>query len=356
MHAYFSLERHHTVDSFQTGVRQVCGNYIVRSAATGDGLNPGEFPFVARTGLLRQPGTEIAYVRLGGLEVERTSAQIRSDDVNHFVFTMQLSGVADMAQGRGTAHLRPNDIFVSDATRPSRFCFAGGEVEQVSLHIPRNEALGRFDKLLGQPSFVRGDSGFAVALRVLLQRLIWQMAQTGVAPATGPATILATGPATENDERRADDHASWLGHETSEKFQDAFFSVLASALLDAKSFGSNAPREQHDRLYNEALCIIHQKANDPNFGPGQLCVALGVSPRQLQRSFLRFGESARDQLLSFRLERARRRIQIDPARTVTEIAYASGFNDLSFFYRAYRKQFGVAPGERRLSAISQTLT
>ncbi|MDR3468151.1 MAG: helix-turn-helix domain-containing protein [Xanthobacteraceae bacterium] len=334
MHVVFTPTLHRTVDSFQSGVRQVCGNYIVRSASGGGSSDIGQFPFAARTGLLRRDGMELAYVRLPDLEIERTAAQIRTDFVDHFVFTMQLSGAAEMAQGTATAHLRPNDIFISDATRPSRFRFASGAVEQISLHVPRSEGLGRFGRLLDAPALIRGHSGFAIALKVLLQRVTRQMTDAGA------ATVV------DGDDDPADQSSGWFENDTPERLREALFSVLASALLDAKA-GGNAPREKHDRLYEEALCVIHRKANDPGFGPGQLCDELGASPRQLQRSFARHGDSAREQLLSTRLDRARRRILTDPGLTVTEIAYASGFNDLSFFYRAYRRQFGVAPGERR---------
>ncbi len=332
MHAVFAPTVHRTVGSFQNGVRQVCGNYLVRSGFEDQGSDA--FPFAAHTGLLRQHGMELAYVRLPGMEVERTRDQIRSDFVDHFVFTMQLSGAADMVQGAGAAHLRPHDIFISDATRPSRFHFASGAVEQISIHIPRSDGIGRLGRLLDAPALIHGDSGFAIALRVLLQRATWQITNAGVAMA-------------DNDDalHLGDAHSAPDRNEASLRFQEAFFSVLTSALLDAKA-GGHAARDKHDRLYDAALCVIHQKASDPNFGPGQLCAELGVSPRQLQRSFVRHGDSARDQILITRLGRAHRRLLTERAATVTQIAYACGFNDLSFFYRAYRRQFGTTPGQR----------
>ncbi|WP_022722832.1 helix-turn-helix domain-containing protein [Rhodopseudomonas sp. B29] len=328
MHAVFAPSSHRTVDSFQSGVRQVCGNYAVRckSSSVGRGIDG----FGAHTGLLRQAGTEIAYVRLSGLEVQRSDAQIRRDFVDHFVVTMQLSGVAEMTQGATLAHLRPNDVFVSDATRSSRFRF-DRESEQVSLHIARSDALTRFGRLIEGPVLIPGSSGFAIAMRVLLQRMIWQTAH-------GDDSVVAG-----DDDGVA---PAWFGHDTPDQYREALFSVLTSALVDARSGGA-AHREPHDHIYDKALCIIHQQANDPAFTPGRICDELGISPRQLQRSFARHGDSARDQILSTRLERARRRIQSEPELTVTEAAYGCGFSDLSFFYRAFRRQFGSAPGERR---------
>ena len=35
---------------------------------------------------------------------------------------------------------------------------------------------------------------------------------------------------------------------------------------------------------------------------------------------------------------------------VTEIAYAAGFSDLSYFSRCFRRRFGITPSDRRAAA------
>jgi AraC-like DNA-binding protein len=38
---------------------------------------------------------------------------------------------------------------------------------------------------------------------------------------------------------------------------------------------------------------------------------------------------------------------VEGRATVTEIAYATGFSDLSYFSRAFRRRFGMTPRDRR---------
>lgn len=73
----------------------------------------------------------------------------------------------------------------------------------------------------------------------------------------------------------------------------------------------------------------------------------GVSVRSIFRYFHQVhGESPRSYLKRVRLERARAMLA-DPAasRTVTEVAFACGFNSLGHFARAYMKSFGEFPSD-----------
>jgi AraC family transcriptional regulator, positive regulator of tynA and feaB len=97
------------------------------------------------------------------------------------------------------------------------------------------------------------------------------------------------------------------------------------------------------------LRAIDLYAGDPEFGPSELAGHLGVSLRKLQREFRRIEDTPRRKLMSTRLARAhealrRRSTEVAP-RTVSEIAYEHGFNDLSYFYREFRKRYGFAPGD-----------
>jgi len=74
-----------------------------------------------------------------------------------------------------------------------------------------------------------------------------------------------------------------------------------------------------------------------------------LTPRQVQRLFAREGMYFSDFVREQRLMRARAMLA-DPAqrhRRVLEIALDSGFDDVSAFSRAFRRQFGMSPGEAR---------
>lgn len=63
------------------------------------------------------------------------------------------------------------------------------------------------------------------------------------------------------------------------------------------------------------------------------------------------GESPGDFLRTMRLQRAKRLLE-SRAGNVSEIAYEVGFNNLSFFSKCYREQFGISPGESISSHVT----
>ncbi len=67
------------------------------------------------------------------------------------------------------------------------------------------------------------------------------------------------------------------------------------------------------------------------------------------------GETPFEFIRRIRLEKAATLLRMEPGKTVTEIALASGFNDLSVFSRNFRDFFGISPtGWRKKSNNHQT--
>lgn len=61
------------------------------------------------------------------------------------------------------------------------------------------------------------------------------------------------------------------------------------------------------------------------------------------------GESFSQYLLRYRIEQACDHLA-DPAARAKDVAYAVGFNDVSYFTRAFKRQLGVSPGKYRATA------
>lgn len=75
----------------------------------------------------------------------------------------------------------------------------------------------------------------------------------------------------------------------------------------------------------------------------------GVSPSYIRAMFEQEGLSFTDYVLGLRLERVFQRLS-SPAhahKKVADIIYDAGFNNPSWFYRAFRRRFGLTPGEAR---------
>ncbi|WP_234273274.1 helix-turn-helix transcriptional regulator [Billgrantia zhangzhouensis] len=75
----------------------------------------------------------------------------------------------------------------------------------------------------------------------------------------------------------------------------------------------------------------------------------GISPDYVRALFKRQGTSFTDHLLELRLQRAYRQLagQRRGGRPIVDVAYSSGFNNLSWFYRAFRQRFGMTPKDAR---------
>jgi AraC-like DNA-binding protein len=79
---------------------------------------------------------------------------------------------------------------------------------------------------------------------------------------------------------------------------------------------------------------------------------LGVTPRYVQMMFEREGTTFSEYVVRQRLSRAYR-ILTDPRfldRTITTIAFDVGFGNLSYFNRAFRRNYSATPSEVRASA------
>lgn len=80
-----------------------------------------------------------------------------------------------------------------------------------------------------------------------------------------------------------------------------------------------------------------------------LAVRHGVSPSYIRALFNNEGTSFTDYLLEQRLQIAFDALTNGqgPKRPVSDIAFHTGFNNLSWFYRAFKHRFGIPPGEVR---------
>lgn len=79
---------------------------------------------------------------------------------------------------------------------------------------------------------------------------------------------------------------------------------------------------------------------DPDLGAVMIAPRLRVTPRQVQRVFAGTGTTAPAYIVRRRLERAAQFLTAGH-RAVSDIAPRTGFTDLSYFYRGFRKRYGT---------------
>jgi AraC-like DNA-binding protein len=97
------------------------------------------------------------------------------------------------------------------------------------------------------------------------------------------------------------------------------------------------------------LAFCRQNLSDADLSPQQPADYLGISVRTLHLRFRGIGQTFGRWLLENRLEGCGAALRDANQRTlnISEIAYRWGFNDLSYFNKAFRAHYGMTPGEWR---------
>ncbi len=102
-------------------------------------------------------------------------------------------------------------------------------------------------------------------------------------------------------------------------------------------------KNSETKFLNKIITIIHDNITQAEFGPVQLAIQLHLSESQLYRKLkATCAKSTALFIRSIRLQKAKELIQTTD-KTISEVAYDVGFNDPSYFSRAFKEEFGHAP-------------
>lgn len=286
------------VELLRSRLHAVCGAFHLdpRSA-------PGSRPLEEMRGAVqpcRLGRFDTAAVTLDARQVERDRTAIRRDPGEHLFLLVQEQGEAWIEQSGQITHLTPGEMCLVDSARPSRFVYGEGLSHQISLHLPRDEMVHRFRADCAAGFAVFRDDPLWLPMRAVIGRMVEADAAEG--PGLGEALL-----------------------------------GLMGAWLAARAAGGPG-----DGLVSRALTRIDARAADPDFGAGQLADDLGVSERVLQRHFQAIGTTPGRAIVEARLTRAMARLRAGHG-PIAAVAFACGFNDLSYFYREFRRRFGTTP-------------
>jgi TolB-like protein/AraC-like DNA-binding protein/Tfp pilus assembly protein PilF len=97
--------------------------------------------------------------------------------------------------------------------------------------------------------------------------------------------------------------------------------------------------------------IIEDNIDNENFSVEDLAQNAGLSRSMLHRKIKKLtGKSSIDLITEIRLTKARELLENNVA-TASEIAYMVGFRDPNYFYRVFKKQFDISPGDVRRKGV-----
>lgn len=102
--------------------------------------------------------------------------------------------------------------------------------------------------------------------------------------------------------------------------------------------------DRETKFVQRAYQIIYDHLNDHTFGPDLLARELGLSKSQTYRKLKSITDKSTALFIrSVKLQHAKEMLHTTDC-TVSEVAHSSGFDDVSYFSRVFKQEFGVTPG------------
>lgn len=299
------------IDRFHAELAEVCGSFDVVNADDRTSV-------LGHVGIEKRAGIEMAHIAKDVQTVRRTEKDIRTSSSDNFFLIVQEEGSAFMKQHSTTRMMKPGDLILIDSAHASEFTFFGKFSRQLSLHLPRPEMLERFGKAAVGGHYVKRTDHHAVAISAILAKAF--------------------------DKDTNDTQTGFL--------KEAVYGMIGAMLWErgahetASGIETDVTRAQ---ILERGMAYVDRFFVDSSVTTQTIAEKLGVSSRQLQRAFALAGTTPTDYLLKKRLEKAcqmlTERLKEREPMLVSSIAYACGFNDVSYFNRQFRRLFGCAPGQ-----------
>jgi len=131
--------------------------------------------------------------------------------------------------------------------------------------------------------------------------------------------------------------------------------AIAQHLLDLAALGLGARGDLARKAargglravrLSSVLAILGRRFNEPGFSAQKLASAARLSERYVNELLYEAGASFTIRLNELRLNAAAAMLARGERR-ISDVAFACGFNDLSYFNRCFRRRFGVTPTAAR---------
>lgn len=269
------------------------------------------------------PGVSIASVECSPLIAQRelTNLADGNDDLSFLLNPSGQGGWTSSQPRLGEATCRAGEGCLGFNELPGQVAFHGSRARFLSIGFSRR----MLSPLLNQDMRPAVNKVFRSEPLEHLARLALELTADGVGRSDQDPVALA--------ERMADLAALCLGASP-----DAALRARGRGLREARLRAIKADMFAHASRGDLTLTGVAKRH--------------GVSPGYLRALFRHEQTTFTDYLLTLRLQLAWRRLT-DPRfaqRAVSEIAFSSGFNNLSWFYRAFKQRFDMTPTEARAEA------
>ena len=293
-------------DDWTSRLQSICGRYQPkrhdqRSTVTG------------YVGIMAAGGIDVAHIANNLGEVRREAQDIRRDFGENLFLLIQLEGTCGIEQKDRRDVITPGDCVLIDATRPSVFHFGGNYSNHISVHLPRQLLFTKSTQSLEVSRRLAAEDPMSVMLGSLVAKLVEVEPQDKRTP----------------------------------HLQQLLFDATRQAFATQDEIDVLPRSETAGERIEIVQVLIDRHLTEENLSPRWLAEKLGVSLRTLQDDFNEFGTTPTSMIRLRRLHLAKDQLLRHKGQSgklnIAELAYSSGFNDISYFNRCFREVFHCTP-------------
>lgn len=234
------------------------------------------------------------------------------------------AGHAVVSQDGRESRIEPGDLFIIDPTRP--FYIETGDIHTHSVYVNA---------------------------RVLRQYVpeVDQVTARAIPCQNGPALLFKE--MVESIFRLA----PTLDNNSADHIAEALLHLLTPALRSGLGEEARLPTRLESHHRQRIFRFVRENLGDSSLDALMVAKAVNLSPRHLYQIFDEGGKPLMKWVWAERLARCKRDLAQSTLKTrsISEIAYAWGFNNMSHFSRAFKAEFGITPREWRQSAEDDVL-
>ena len=257
----------------------------------------------------------------GGARASRTRSEIARSSDHFYALVVQTDGTTCITVRGEDVPLRRGDIFLGDTMHELA----------LDLERPCQHLIVKLPPPWIEARVARPDLFFGTILRDRpVSRLL--------------ASYLVNG------FQMADE----LSPAVAEMFAQHTVDLLTQALVETQSDPTTPSDAWRAAIFLRARRLIMLNLGDSNLSPDRIAAQLHVSKRTLERIFAAHDDTVMRRVYEERVRQAARLLATPAAahRSVTEIAFACGFQDSAHFTRTFAARNGITPSKWRKQGVS----
>lgn len=287
-------------------------------------LDREDFEAELRMGALGPIG--MARVNAKPTYIERNKSHIARTGGRLFSFMLQARGSGVFSHYGHETLLEEGDFTLCDNAAPHRFHFNGGTELIILRTTP--EVLKSYLPVPEQVCGLRLPSTKGLtATAANMARSLWTMLESGL----------------------PEKFSSMIARNVLDVMATSYALAFDTHVTDSAAVGARKVQAKH---------FIEAHLKDPDLTPSRVAGELHISPRYLRMVFCGKDESVSNYILRRRLEECAKQISnvLWCGHTITDIAFAWGFNSAAHFTRAFRDQYGMTPSQYRRTHLGKGAT